>query len=73
LKVVSRHAAAGAADAVRPGEGDLLGLLVSVLIDGDEGGDAFAFGVLTADDVARAFRGHHDHVHISRNGTIVLK
>jgi FKBP-type peptidyl-prolyl cis-trans isomerase len=51
---------------VRPGEGDLLGLLVSVLIDGDEGGDALAFGVLTADDVAGAFRGHHDHVHVLR-------
>jgi len=58
--------AASAANAVRPGEGDLLGLLVGVLMDGDEGGHAFAFGVLAADDVAGAFRGHHDHVHVLR-------
>ena len=59
-------AAAGAADAVCPGESDLLGLLVGVLMDGDEGGDALAFGVLAADDVAGAFRGHHDDVHVLR-------
>ena len=60
------HAGAGAADALGPGERDLLRLLAGVLIDGDERRHAFAFGVLAADDVAGAFRRDHDDVHVLR-------
>jgi hypothetical protein len=64
LEVGLDDAATGATDAVCPGEGDLLGLFGRVLIDGDEAGNAFAFSVLTADDVAGAFRGDHDDVDV---------
>ncbi len=58
--------ASRAADALGPCERGLLGLLAGVLIDGDERRDAFALGELAADDVARAFRRDHDHVHVLR-------
>lgn len=35
---------------------------------GDEGGNAFAFEVLTTDQVAGAFRGDHDDVDVGRRG-----
>ncbi len=57
-------AGAGAADALGPGEGGLGGLAGDVLLDGDEGGDALAFDVLGADDVARALGGDHGDVDV---------
>src|SRR3972149_2612734 len=35
-----------------------------VLVDGNEGGYAFPLHVLRAHEVAGAFRGHHEHVHV---------
>ncbi len=61
-----KDAAFGAADSFGPGEGDFLGVFAGVLLDGDEGGDAFAFEVLAADDVTRAFGGDHDDVDVFR-------
>ena len=42
-------------------------------MDRDERGNAFAFGVLAANDVARAFRGDHDHIHILRRNDRLIK
>lgn len=59
-----KDAAAGAADAFGPGECGFFGLLAGVLVNGDEAGNAFALGVLAADDVAGAFGGHHDDINL---------
>src|SRR5690606_32538146 len=59
-----KHAGAGAADALGPGEGVLLGLLGLVLEHTDEGGHAFAFNVEAADHVAGALGSDEDHVDV---------
>ncbi len=56
-------AGAGSANAVRPGQRDFAGLLAGVLIDADQGRNAFAFEVLPANDMAGTFGGDEDHVH----------
>ena len=61
-------AGAGGADAFGPGQRELFGVFAGVLIDGDEGGNAFAFHVLAADDVAGAFGCDEDDVHVVRAG-----
>ena len=43
------------------------------MVHGDEGGNAFSFGVLPADDVARSLGRHQDHVHVfRRNDRLVV-
>ena len=49
------HAGAGAADALGVAEGEREGVAGGVLLDGDEAGDAAAFGEDLADAVAGAF------------------
>ncbi len=70
FEVGLEHTAAGAADAFGPSERNFFGVARSVIVDGDESGDAFAFEVLAADQVAGAFGGDHDDVHVcgSRDG-----
>ena len=61
-------AGAGGADAFGPGQRDLLGVLARVLIDADQGGHAFAFHILAADDVARPFGRDEDDVDVLAAG-----
>ena len=73
LEAGFQDAAACSADALGPSESDLFCIFAGILIDGNEGWNAFAFGVLAANDVAWAFRGDHDDVHFGwRNDRFVM-
>ena len=58
------HASAGRANPPRPSERGFLGFFRFVLRYRDQRGHAFAFGVKTANHVARALRSDHDDVDI---------
>ena len=54
------------ADALGPSEGDLLGLTIGVLLDGDQARHALALDVLATDDVPGALRRDQNHVNVLR-------
>ena len=60
------HARARAANALGPRQRRRLRLAARVLINRDQRRNAFAFDILTADDVPGPFRRDEDHVHIFR-------
>lgn len=64
LEVRLNDAGTGAADALGPGERDLLRVFARVLIHGDQARHPLAFEVLAANGVAGAFGRDHDHVHV---------
>ena len=54
------------ANTLGPREGDLLGLPIGVLLDGDQARHALALDVLATDDVPGALRRDQDHVDVLR-------
>jgi len=57
-------AGARASDPLCPGESDLLLAARRVIVNRDQGRNAFSFLVLLANDVAGTFARHHDNVDI---------
>ena len=55
-----------AADSLSPGERDLLGLTVGILVDGNETGHPLSLNVLATDNVPRPLGCHEDHVDVLR-------
>ena len=58
------HSGPGAPDTFGPSQRDLFGLLARILVNGDERGNAFAFGELAANNVAGTLRGDHNDINI---------
>src|SRR3954470_13796663 len=60
------HTRAGAADALGPGQRDLLRILPRILIDRDQSGNTFAFSKLPPHNVSWPFWRDQNHIHILR-------